>query len=823
MPHAKITRAPATGRVCVSADDDKGEAHSLRRSEARFRAAIQAVEGVLWTNSALGEMTGEQPGWAALTGQTEAEYRGYGWARAVHPEDAQPTLDAWSQAVAECRTFVFEHRVRRRDGAWRRFSVRAVPVLEDDGRIREWVGVHTDVTDERRAEAELFDSREQLGTIIAQAAVGIVQLDLAGRYLMVNHRKCLILGRSRSDLIGRTMAEVTHPDDREAHLADLRRLLETGQALSGERRALRPDGSSVWVHNHVSLVRDRPGRPAYLIGVVQDISDRKRAEAALLQLNEQLENRVREEIAKLRLAESQLMQSQRLEAVGKLTGGVAHDFNNLLQVISANLEMLQPLVENADAAFRRRHEAAVRGVRRGALLTRQLLAFARKQPLEPRVLSPGRLVRDMAELLRRTLGETIEVEAIVNGGLWNTFADPGQLESALVNLAVNARDAMPNGGRLTLEVSNAYLDDHYAAAHEEVVAGQYVCIALSDTGTGMTPATMALAFEPFFTTKPEGHGTGLGLAQVYGFAKQSGGHVKIYSEPGEGTTVRLYLLRDRRAAEEPVARPETASTGGAETILVVEDDPRVQEAVVETLGGLGYTVLRASEAGSALSVLQSGVQVDLVFTDVVMPGPITSVELARRARELTPGIAILFTSGYTENSIVHHGRLDADVQLLSKPYSRDDLARKIRSVLANPSPPAPVSAAPSAAATRHRVLIVEDEVLIRMTTVSLIADMGHAVVEAGSGAEALAAIREDAAIDMLIVDLGLPDMDGRALIDRARALRPGIPVIIATGSGDVWTIENTVPLPKPYDDAMLRAAFAALPTWPNRTADERTG
>jgi CheY-like chemotaxis protein len=429
-------------------------------------------------------------------------------------------------------------------------------------------------------------------------------------------------------------------------------------------------------------------------------------------------------------------------------------------------------------------------------------------------------VRETAELLRRTLGERIEVEAIVNGGLWNTFADPGQLESALLNLAVNARDAMPDGGRLTLEVANAFLDDRYAAAHAEVTPGQYACIAMSDTGTGMSEDTVARAFEPFFTTKAEGHGTGLGLAQVYGFAKQSGGHVKIYSEPGQGTTIRLYLPRDRRPAEEEIPRDETALAGGTETILVVEDDPRVQEAVVETLGSLGYKALRASDASAALAVLQAGVEVDLVFTDVVMPGPITSVELARRARELRPGLAILFTSGYTENSIVHHGRLDPDVELLSKPYARDDLARKIRGMLrrgiAGVAPNGPrIETSP----TRLRVLVVEDEVLIRMTTIALIEDLGHAALEAADGAEALALLRRDQAIDVLMVDLGLPDMDGRELVAAARALRPGIAVIVATGSGELWNIEDTVPLPKPYDEAMLRAAFAALPARVNRVVD----
>lgn len=328
----------------------------------------------------------------------------------------------------------------------------------------------------------------------------------------------------------------------------------------------------------------------------------------------------------------------------------------------------------------------------------------------------------------------------------------------------------------------------------------------------MDADTVARAFEPFFTTKSEGHGSGLGLAQVYGFAKQSGGHVKIYSEPGQGTTVRLYLPRDRRQAEEEVLRDATAPAGGTETILVVEDDPRVQEAVVETLGSLGYKALRASDASAALAVLQAGVEVDLVFTDVVMPGQISSVELARRARDLRPGVAILFTSGYTENSIVHHGRLDPDVELLSKPYARDDLACKIRGMLRNgAAAAAPERAQTEIAPTRLHVLVVEDEALIRATTITLIEDLGHTTIEAVNGADALALLRQNPAINVLIVDLGLPDMNGSELVARARAQRPGMAMIVATGSGEAWNMEETIPLPKPYDEAMLRAAFAALP------------
>ncbi len=382
-------------------------------------------------------------------------------------------------------------------------------------------------------------------------------------------------------------------------------------------------------------------------------------------------------------SENALRQAQKMEAVGNLTGGVAHDFNNLLQIVSANLDLIAAgLKGNAEAAGRLHN--AIAAVDRGARLTAQLLAFARKQALDPRSTNLGRLVQDMTELLRRTLGEHVEVEASVAGGLWNTLVDPTQVENAILNLAINARDAMVQGGKLTVEIANAFLDDDYAAQHADVTPGQYVMIAVSDTGHGMPPDVVARVFDPFFTTKPEGRGTGLGLSQVYGFVKQSGGHIKIYSEVGHGTTVKLYLPRTKKPQEmlAPVSTQPIA--GGFETILVAEDDEGVRAAVVDMLSELGYHVLKADNAEQALAVLASGVTVDLLFTDVVMPGPISTRELARRAQEMHPDMLVLYTSGYTQNAIVHNGRLDEDVFLLSKPYRKDDLARKLRSLLSAP-------------------------------------------------------------------------------------------------------------------------------------------
>jgi signal transduction histidine kinase len=415
--------------------------------------------------------------------------------------------------------------------------------------------------------------------------------------------------------------------------------------------------------------------------VERELARRAAAEEELRVLNERLEIRVAEAVAEREAAFAALHQSQKMETIGKLTGGVAHDFNNLLQVISGNLQLLARDVQGQEKP-ERRVANALAGVQRGSKLASQLLAFGRRQPLEPRVLQVGRFLGGMEDMLRRALGEAIAIEVITSAGLWNCQVDPAQLENAILNLAINARDAMHGTGKLTIEAANASLDDDYAHRLDDVPAGQYVMLAVTDTGGGIAPELLEQVFEPFFSTKPEGQGSGLGLSMVYGFVKQSGGHVKLYSEVGHGTTVKLYLPRVRKREEVLVASHETVPMrGGTETVLVAEDDPDVQATVVELLSELGYTVLRANDAQSALSVIESGVPIDLLFTDVVMPGALKSPELARLARARLPELRVLFTSGYTENAIVHDGRLDAGVELLSKPYSREQLARKVRAVI----------------------------------------------------------------------------------------------------------------------------------------------
>ncbi|MEN3228313.1 CHASE3 domain-containing protein [Methylorubrum rhodesianum] len=381
-------------------------------------------------------------------------------------------------------------------------------------------------------------------------------------------------------------------------------------------------------------------------------------------------------------AEGVLREAQKMQAIGQLTGGIAHDFNNLLQVILGNLEFVRAKLDG-DAKLQQRIERAAWAAQRGATLTGQLLAFARKQPLAPAAIDLAAAMPDLIPLLRRTLGEHIEVRYVETAGLWPAMADPAQLESAVLNLALNARDAMPGGGRLTIELGNKVLDEEYARHHAEVAPGDYAMVAVSDTGHGMTPEVVARVFEPFFTTKPDGKGTGLGLAMVFGFVKQSGGHVKIYSEPGEGTTVKLYLPRAVRAATahqrtgSPVELPR-----GSGTVLVVEDEAAVREIACATLSDLGYRVLEAADGEEALRVFgQNTSAIDLLLTDVVLPGRVRGRELSERVRAVRPEVRVLFMSGYTENSIVHHGRLDDGVQLIGKPFKREQLARKVAEVL----------------------------------------------------------------------------------------------------------------------------------------------
>jgi CheY-like chemotaxis protein len=374
-----------------------------------------------------------------------------------------------------------------------------------------------------------------------------------------------------------------------------------------------------------------------------------------------------------------------MEAVGRLTGGVAHDFNNLLTIVMGNLDLLRRRLGDGDERALKAVDNAYAGATRAATLTQRLLAFSRQQPLAPTAVDANRLVANMSDLLRRTLGETVAVETVLAGGLWPAHVDANQLESAILNLAVNARDAMPNGGKLTIETANAYLDDAYAATRPDVAAGQYVMVSIADTGTGMSPDVVAQAFDPFFTTKPVGQGTGLGLSQVYGFAKQSNGHVSIYSEIDHGTAIKLYLPKLTKAMEQEAVEVKPASVVepevGEGTILVVEDDEMVRRISVDALEDAGYAVIHSEDARRGLALLNGHPEIDMLFTDVVLTGGMNGRALAEEAIKMRPGLKVLFTTGYTQNAIVHQGRLDEGINFIGKPFSAAALVSKVQAIL----------------------------------------------------------------------------------------------------------------------------------------------
>ncbi len=779
--------------------------HAVRSSEAKFRTLAQAMPHHVWTAPADGQRDWFNAQAYEYSGVAAGRLKGAGWAHIVHPVDLDASTASWAACVAEGTPYEAELRLRRADGNYRWHLVRAHPVSDDgegDTTVR-WVGTCTDIEDQKTAAEALAHLNNTLEHQVAERTAErdrmwrlssdiMLVAGFDAKIVAVNPALTQLLGWQEAEIIGMSFIDLVDPVQRAVTRAQFATLGVNPQTLRFENRCQRKDDG--YCELSWTAVADQD----FIHAVGRDVTADKDAAAAL------------------RRSELALQQAQKMETIGKLTGGVAHDFNNLLQVISGNLQLLSyDIAGNPQAE--RRIEHALGGVRRGAKLASQLLAFGRRQPLEPKTVKVGRIIVGMEDMLRRTLGEAVEIEIVVSGGLWNTCVDPAQVENAVLNLAINARDAMDGRGKLTIEVGNAFLDAAYASSHSDVEPGQYVLLAVTDTGTGMTPEVLAQAFEPFFSTKPEGQGSGLGLSMVYGFVKQSGGHVKIYSEQGQGTTIKLYMPRAHGEEDVLSALEVQPAVGGRETILVAEDDDEVRATVVEILQDLGYSVLTASDAASALTVIDSGAQVDLLFTDVVMPGPLRSPDLARKARERLPNLAVLFTSGYTENAIVHGGRVDAGVDLLGKPYTQEALARKLRHVFANQAQKNSLAAAPPEAAARGgadkaprlKILLVEDDDLIRENTVELLRGLGHWVVDAAQAQRALTLI-DEVAFDVLITDLELPGMSGEALAHKAREMCPDLALVFATGYALELALPRAALLRKPYDGAGLAKVLRAL-------------
>ena len=527
----------------------------------------------------------------------------------------------------------------------------------------------------------------------------IIAADPAGRITEWNAGARATMGWNRDEMLGRDAAMIFTPEDRAVGVPELEMAtaLAEGRATD-ERWHLKRDGSRFWAVGTMMPLRDGAGAAIGFLKVLRDRTEQRRAEQALQRLNETLEARVVERTAELRealdrlrgealereRAEGQLRQSQKMEAVGQLTGGIAHDFNNMLQGIAGSLELMQTRLRQGRVADLERYLGAARvAAGRAAALTHRLLAFSRQQALDPKPVDVDRLVAGMEELIRRTAGPAVAVETVRTGGLWTALCDPHQLENALLNLCINARDAMPGGGRLTIETANAHLDER-GAETRDVAPGHYVALCVSDTGAGMPPEVLARAFDPFFTTKPIGQGTGLGLSMVYGFVRQSGGQVGLYSEPGQGTTAKLYLPRHHGAPEEAAeaAAPSGAPRAGAgETVLVVDDEPTVRMLVAEVLADLGYAAIEAGDGASGLRVLRSDVRVDLLVTDVGLPGGMNGRQLADAARAARPGLKVLFITGYAENAAIGADVLEPGMQVMTKPFALEVLAGKIRAMI----------------------------------------------------------------------------------------------------------------------------------------------
>ncbi len=549
-------------------------------------------------------------------------------------------------------------------------------------------------------QADGTGSDNDLEDLFENAPCGYVSARPDGRITRVNQTLVSWLRRDREQLVGRRFQDLLNIAGKiyyETHFAPLLRMQgffhEVALDLVGEGGRVLP------VLVNAVERRDTEGRVRFLRITIFNASDRRRYERELLEarraaelagaelrkLNLTLEARVTEAVGRRMEAEEALRQAQKMEAIGQLTGGIAHDFNNLLTGIIGSLEMLNTRLSQGRLDEVGRYVTAARGAaRRAAALTHRLLAFARRQPLEPKPTDANRLVAGMEELIRRTMGPAIEVEVAGAAGLWTTLVDPNQLENALLNLCINARDAMPQGGRLTIETANRWLDER-AAQERDLPVGQYVSLCVTDTGTGIPPEVISRIFDPFFTTKPTGQGTGLGLSMIHGFVRQSGGQVRVYSEVGQGTTMCLYLPRHhgpRDEVEVPAEAAETPRTGAGETVLVVDDEPTVRMLITDALTDLGYHAIEAEDGAAALKVLRSEVRVDLLVTDLVLPGGMSGRQLADAARVVRPDLRVLFITGYAENALVGNKQLDPGTQVVTKPFAMDALVRRIKDLLA---------------------------------------------------------------------------------------------------------------------------------------------
>ena len=615
-----------------------------------------------------GRVISWNPGGERIKGYTANEIIGEHFSRFYTEEDrAAGVPEAALKTAAETGRFTAEAWRVRKDGS-RFWAMVVIDPIRQDRELIGYAKITRDITEQRNAQLSVLASEQRFRLLVQGVTdYAIFMLDPEGRVTNWNAGAARIKGYSEADIVGEHFSRFYTPEDRDAGLPwkALERARSEGR-FESEGWRVRKDGSRFWANAILDAIFDESGQLVGFAKITRDLTERREAQLALERSREQL------------------FQAQKMEAIGHLTGGLAHDFNNMLTGISGSLELMRTRLAQGRIGDLERYIVSAEGAAaRAAALTHRLLAFARRQTLDTKPTNANRLVADMQELVQRTVGPAIQVETVLAVGLWPTLCDPNQLENALLNLCINGRDAMPDGGRLTIETANTWLDER-GARERDMQPGQYVAIAVTDTGTGMSPDIMARAFDPFFTTKPTGHGTGLGLSMVYGFAKQSNGQARLYSEVGAGTTVRIYLPRFRGELVEedaPPARIEAPRAAAARTVLVVDDEPSVRMLVTEVLDELGYSAIEAPDGASGLKILQSDARIDMVVTDVGLPGGMNGRQMADAARQGRPAMKVLFITGYAENAAVGNGHLEPGMHVLTKPFAMDKLAARIRDII----------------------------------------------------------------------------------------------------------------------------------------------
>ena len=740
---------------------------ALLESDERFRSVVENAPESIYVQTQ-GRFRYLNPAALRLFGATSAsQLFGESFIERLHP-DVRPVVEERARSVTGgCAAPLLEEKYLKLDGTPFDVEVAAVPFTHD-GENSALVFFH-DITGRKQADQALRESEEKYRRIVETASEGIWILDNENRTTFANRRLAEMLGYSAEEMIGRSVFDFIE-EEQHALVAEEIARRRHGIQDNYEFRFRRKDGQDLWAIVSASPVPGRDREYAGALAMITDMTERRRLE-------------------------EQFRQAQKMEAIGQLAGGVAHDFNNLLTVINGYSSLLLKTVGLTDSVKESLAEIAAAG-ERAAGLTQQLLAFSRKQIIQPRAVDLNAVVRDIEKMLFRLIGAGIDLSTVLAPDLAPVHADPGQMQQVLMNLAVNARDAMPDGGALQIETANLQLDEGYAAVHPEVEPGSYVMLAVSDSGAGMDEITRTRLFEPFFTTKEPGKGTGLGLSTVYGIVKQAGGHISMCSEPGKGTTFKIYLPALKEAfiqAPEPVAEAPGMSCGN-ETILVVEDQREVRTLVCGVLNSCGYAVLEAASPREAILLSEQHREpIALMVTDVVMPG-MTGRELADRLAECRPEMKVLYMSGYTDNAIVHQRVLDSGMAYLQKPFTPDALAVKVREILSSPR-------------TTDRILVVDDDAAIRRVLRQVLTGYGYEVSEAADGNEALTEINRRT-VSLVITDLAMPEKEGLETIREIRRDHRELKVIAMSGAFGPEMLETAEYLGA--DDAMMKPISAEV-------------